>query len=101
MGAVRYSPRAEDDLYDIAIYTLDHWGIAQADLYIAGLEHFCDLLADSPRLGRPCHAIAPSLRRIEHQSHIIFFFPTDDGILISRILYKGRDITDHAFAPSG
>lgn len=97
MGVVRYSPRAEDDLDDIAIFTVEHWGVEQADRYVAGLEEFCELIADFPGIGRECDKIAPRLRRMEHQSHVLFFFPAEDGILVSRIFHKSRDISDEEF----
>jgi toxin ParE1/3/4 len=97
MGLIRYSARAEDDLYEIAIFTMGQWGIAQADRYIAGLEEFCELIANFPGIGRECDEIAPRLRRMEHESHVIFFFPKDDGILVSRVFHQKRNISDEEF----
>ena len=38
---------------------------------------------------------------MEHESHIIFFFPAEDGILVSRIFHKSRDISDEEFDEFG
>jgi toxin ParE1/3/4 len=101
MGLVRYSRRAEDDFYEIAIYTVEQWGTAQADRYMAELEAFCELLADFPGIGRECDEIAPQLRRMEHESHVVFFFSKDDGILVSRVFHKKRNISDEEFDEFG
>jgi toxin ParE1/3/4 len=97
VGVVRYSPRAEDDLYEIAIFTIERWSVEQADRYVAGLEEFCELISDFPGIGRACDEIAPRLKRMEHESHIIFFFPAEDGILVSRLFHKSWDISDEEF----
>jgi len=46
------------------------------------------MLADNPALGRSCDYIRPGLRRLEHDSHVVFYRQQLDGILISRILHR-------------
>jgi len=101
MGAVGYSPKAEDDLYEIAVFTIKKWSVVQAEQYIAGLEEFCGLISDFPGIGRECNEISLGLRRMEHKSHVVFFFPTEDGILVSRVFHKSRDISDEEFDEFG
>ncbi len=101
MSRVRYTPLAEDDLYDIATFTKKKWSVAQADRYIAGLEEFCEFVAGFPRIGRECREISPGLRRMEHESHVVFFYPTADGITVVRIFHKSRDISDDEFDEFG
>ena len=101
MGVVRYSPLAEDDLYEIALFTIENWNAEQADLYVAGLEEFCELISGFPGIGRECDEISPGLRRIEHKSHIIFFYPAEGGILVTRIFHMSRDISDEEFEEFG
>jgi plasmid stabilization system protein ParE len=48
----RFSRRAEDDLFNIGVYTLRTWGEAQVVRYIDNLEICCQMLADNPGLGR-------------------------------------------------
>ena len=79
MRVVRYSPLAEADLLDVAKFTVEKWGVEQADRYVAGLEGFCELLAGFPKMGRECNQIYRGLRRMEHESHVIFFFPRTTG----------------------
>jgi toxin ParE1/3/4 len=101
MTQYRLSVRAKNDLMEIARFTQKEWGEAQARKYVGALEQFLRLLATSPGIGRDCGEVSAGLRRMEYRSHTIFFLLADDGILISRILHKGRDIADHDFAPSG
>jgi toxin ParE1/3/4 len=101
VGRVRYTPLAEDDLYEIASFTKKKWSVAQADRYIAGLEEFCALIADFPGIGRECREISPGLRRMEHESHVVFFYPAEDGITVARIFHKSRNISDEEFDEFG
>lgn len=48
MGNYRLSENAEEDLYRIWLYGLEHWGLEQANAYFdAFMQHF-EELADSP-----------------------------------------------------
>jgi toxin ParE1/3/4 len=93
MPAFQFSERARLDLVEIADYTLDKWGIDQADRYIDSLYECFALLAKSPRIGRPCDKVREGYRRIEHQRHVIFYRIEKEGIFIGRILH-------HAMLPS-
>lgn len=88
MARVRLSRRAEDDLYNIGLYTLGTWGEAQTERYILQLEHCCRLLADNPALGRPCNNVRPGLRRMEQGKHVVFYREDAGGILVSRTLHQ-------------
>lgn len=48
MASVRFSVRARDDLRDIVRFTIRRWGEAQAERYLAELEDYARLLADTP-----------------------------------------------------
>jgi len=97
VATYRLSARAKSDLLEIARYTQHEWGETQAKTYVRGLEEFCVLIAGFPGIGRECDEIASRLRRMEHVSHVVFFFPAADGITIARILHKSRDISDEEF----
>jgi plasmid stabilization system protein ParE len=45
--------------------------------------------------------ISPLLRRMEHEAHIVFFVLTEDGILVSRVFHRSRDISDEDFEEFG
>jgi toxin ParE1/3/4 len=88
MPTLQFSRSARADLLNIGAYTLQVWGVAQAESYLAGLEGCAKLLADNPLLGRPCDWICPGLYRFEKGRHVFFYRCQDDGILISRILHQ-------------
>jgi toxin ParE1/3/4 len=85
----RFSRRAEADLLSIGDYTLRTWGEAQAYRYIGELEACCQMLANSPALGRSCDRVRPGLRRMEHGKHVVFYrLRKPGGILVVRILHQ-------------
>ena len=88
MAKVRFTRRAEADLYEIGLYTLRMWGEAQAERYLSQLERSCRLLAGKPGLGRACDEIRPGLRRMEQGKHVVFYREEADGIRIIRILHQ-------------
>jgi len=88
MPTLQFSRTAKADLLSIGAYTLQTWGVAQAERYIAGLERCAKLLAGNHLLGRPCDRVRPGLYRFEKERHVLFYRRQDDGILISRILHQ-------------
>ena len=101
MALTHYSARAESDLFEIATFTVETWGVRQADQYIRGLEELCGQLAAFPKMGRACDAISRGLRRMEYESHVVLFFPQEQGILIARVFHKSRNIRDEEFDEFG
>lgn len=95
MARYRLSRRATADVDKIADYSIDRFGIKQARRYRDGLETCFQTLAQNPELGRSAEQLAPSLRRFEHQSHIVFYIPEDFGVLIVRILHENMDVPRH------
>lgn len=94
MPGYRLSQLAEIDLEEIGAFTIENWGKAQADRYLAEFEDWLTALAKRPNIGRRCESISPGLRRIEHASHVIFFRRDAQGILILRILHY-RMLPEH------
>jgi len=88
MATVRFSRSAKADLLSIGVYTLETWGVAQAERYLDGLELCAKLLAGNPALGRTCDWIRPGLFRFEKGRHVLFYRRQEDGILVSRILHR-------------
>lgn len=88
LAEVRLSRRARADLTEIDRYTLAKWGLAQAECYLSAIQECCNRLARNPLLGRPCDDVQPSLRRIEQAEHVIFYRPSREGILVSRVLHR-------------
>jgi toxin ParE1/3/4 len=84
---VRFSTQAEDDIDQIASYTVSAWGTAQANRYLNKLEDRISALVTSPLIGRPCDSLQRVLRRLEIERHVVFYLPKPDGVLIVRVLH--------------
>ena len=95
MPRFRLSSRGEADLAEIADYTIESFGTEQARRYIEGLEVCFRALADKPSDGRDADELAPNLRRLRYQSHMIFYIPDEDGVFIVRVLHKSMDFQRH------
>jgi toxin ParE1/3/4 len=96
----RLSRLARLDLIEIADYTVDTWGAEQSFRYLDTLEACFEQLARTPAMGRPCATVRPGYRRVEHQSHVVFYRVKKKGVFIGRILHQrmlpGRHLIDDA-----
>ena len=88
MPTYRLSRLARLDLIEIADYTVDTWGLEQADRYVDGLVGCFERLARTPGIGRPCDRIRPGYRRVEHEMHVVIYRADRDSVFISRILHQ-------------
>jgi toxin ParE1/3/4 len=96
MPAYRKTRRADEDLKEIYRYTRRTWGRVQAERYIRGLEQRFTALAGNPLAGLAREDLQPSgLRSIVHGSHVIFYQPQPDGVLIVRVLHGRQDVRTH------
>ncbi|MEM8817776.1 MAG: type II toxin-antitoxin system RelE/ParE family toxin, partial [Pseudomonadota bacterium] len=68
----RLTPRAANDLDDIADYTIQSWGEDQAGEHLAALVERFESLADNPMLGRNRDDMHPGYRSFPEGSHIVF-----------------------------
>lgn len=64
MPGFRLLRRARTDLLDIAAYTADRWGDAQAERYLTGLYSGFQTIVDRPELRRPFAEIPPYFRAL-------------------------------------
>lgn len=92
MAEYRLSRRAAADLRAIAEYTIDQFGVAQARTYRDSLKSCFQELAQNSKMGRKAEQLAPSLRRFEHKSHIVFYTVENTGVYIVRILHSRMDV---------
>jgi len=95
MSEYRLSSRAESDLAEIADYTIERFGIEQARRYRDELESCIQTLAANPMIGRSADELGSKLRRYEHQSHIVFYLPSDQGVFVVRVLHQRMDYARH------
>ena len=95
MADLHLSKRAASDLAEIADYTISEFGTDQARLYRDQLRACFLSLLDNPQLGRSAEEVAPGLRRIRQQAHIVFYKYAQNELLIVRVLHHGMDFERH------
>lgn len=95
MRELRVSRRADDDLVDIARFTTAEFGVDRARNYRDQFAACFASLCDNPMLGRSADEIAPGLRRIRQQAHVVFYMPDETHVLIVRVLHHRMDFKRH------
>jgi len=95
MAAYSLSTKAALDLDRIYEYTILNFGLKQAREYLSGLQERFQDLAENPRYGRIADQLSLGLRRLEYQSHIVFYMPKGKGVLIVRVLHESMDFVRH------
>jgi len=88
MPDFRLSPKAEQDLESVWVYSFEQWGKARAESYVDSLiSAFCGL-ASSSELAVSCEHIRVGYRFCRQGKYIIYFKETVYGVEIVRILYE-------------
>lgn len=95
MLSLRKTTEAENDLIDIWLYSLDQWGVTQADHYLDQLDKGFSMIVDHPKIGKPVDHIRDGYRALSTGRHIAYYTIDDSTIWIMRILYEGMDPDQH------
>lgn len=95
MPRLAYSRAAERDLAAIHAYTIERWGEAQADRYLADLESACSRIADGSAIVARLSFRTDEMFRTRQGRHLIIFREQGDGVLIVRVLHERMDIDRH------
>ena len=95
MTQIQITNDAEQDLIDIYGYGVEHFGLAQAERYLESLHAKISLAAQHPSFGMDYGFVREGLRRLESQSHAIYFRPSAEGVRILRILSGRMDPARH------
>jgi len=72
-------------------YGIENFGLNQAQEYFLEIHGILNQLARNVNLGRCASEYAPSLKRFSHKSHTIFYFTSNEGVFIIRILGQRMD----------
>ncbi len=88
-------PRARADLDGIWAYTVETWGLEQAQTYVRALNRAFITLAKKPELGRLYDEVYEGLRVYPSGRHLVFYFVTNNGIDVVRVLHERMDIRSH------
>jgi toxin ParE1/3/4 len=88
----RLTPTAKSDFVEIWNYSVETWGLKQAEKYLQDIEDTLNQLAANPELGRQRPEIASGYYSFPAQKHIIFYLISDSYIDIIGILHGKMDI---------
>ena len=91
----RLAPETKRDLEAIWLYTLQEWGLEQANRYTDELTTVFAQLAVGPQLGTACDHIRTGYRRSRVGRHMVYYRITDYGIAVIRILHDRMLPTRH------
>jgi toxin ParE1/3/4 len=81
------SLRSKEDLRSIALYTIKKFGVVQSLKYAKGLEKELEFLSKNPNHGKRYLSTSKKmLFKYRYISHVIFYYPTQSGIFIVRVL---------------
>ena len=93
MAKYNLTNEAVDDLTNIWDYTFEKWSEKQADAYYNILLENCQLIAESPNIGKDYSVIKDELFGLKANRHIIFYRKFDNKpIEITRILHERMDL---------
>jgi toxin ParE1/3/4 len=93
--ALILSNAADVDIADIAAYTIETWGIAQADIYSEGLIDAMNGLVAVPKMLAPAADLPFLLCRVRYKSHYIYYRIERADVVVARILHKRMDPMRH------
>jgi toxin ParE1/3/4 len=93
----RYTLRqlAENDLEEIWLYSLQEWGVDQADKYIRALLSRFSWLSENPTIGKHRTDIKPGYYSFPEGRHVIFYTLTSYGIDVIGIPHQRMDVMGH------
>lgn len=88
----KLSELAEEDIYQIARYTIQQFGVIQAKKYHDDLKRTFELLASAPWIGRECSWVCNGMRRLEFKKHSIYYLPKNNTLFIARLIHYSIDV---------
>ena len=86
MAKYRLSNAAKNDLFEIAIYGDENFGISQSNVYRDQLKAHFSRLAEQPKLYAAVNDIRKGYRRSVCGVHSIYYKIEGQGVLIVRVL---------------
>ena len=95
MVRFRLSEQAVNDLEEIFVYTIETFGLLQAEKYKTALEAGLTRIAADPRKGVPWAGRSRMFFQYSCESHAIFFAKEGSTIFVVRILHLSRDFARH------
>lgn len=84
---------ARNDLKEIWSYIAER-NPTSADRILRTFKEKFQLLAENPKIGKSQDSFIVNLRRFTFKEYVIFYFPTENGVEIYRVLHGARNIDD-------
>ncbi|MCC5635590.1 type II toxin-antitoxin system RelE/ParE family toxin [Nostoc sp. CHAB 5844] len=91
MSNYSFSDGAIQDLDEICEYIARRNPKAASKLF-DDIRQKCKLVASFPNMGKSYGKLVPNLRGFIVDDYIVFYYPTEDGISITRVASGYRDI---------
>ena len=91
MARVLRTSKAEEDLVGIWSYIAAD-SLLAADKLLDDIDAACKMLSTNPLAGRLREELAPQLRSFGVSVYIVFYRPTDAGVIVIRVLHGARDL---------
>jgi len=92
MAKVFYSASAESDLLEAWLYVAED-SVSAADRMLDQIEAEAIRLLDQPLMGRERNELSPGIRSWPTSTpYILFYFPSEYGVIVARVLHHARDI---------
>lgn len=88
---VTFSPAAETDLMDIAMFIAQD-NPKRALGFVDELEGKCNALGGAPGIGTSRPELGEGIRMLPHGRYLIFYREANKGLRIERIMHSSRDI---------
>lgn len=95
MPQFKVSAKANQDLFDIGIYTQNKFGIKQRRLYLNHIADKFTLLVNKPDIGIDRFSLRNGYYSILIQKHIVFYKKYKYGIRIIRVLHQSMEFDKH------
>lgn len=99
--SLRLTRRAEASLVEIAIWTIENFGLKQAELYESELLNRCDAILNGQAHSRSCAVLvdgADDLRFVRAGEHFLVFLDWPNEVVIVDILHSRSDLPRHVAA---
>jgi toxin ParE1/3/4 len=94
---VTFSPAAQEDLIDIAVYIAQD-NAERALSFVDALESKCDALGAEPGTSTARPDFGKGIRMLPHGRYLIFCRPQNTALRIERIIHSARSIVSGDFA---
>ncbi len=92
---IKKNKRVRKDLEEIFDYSLDQFGLEQAEKYVSAFDDYFEKIRQNPSKGQRQNTVAKELWRYRKERHFIFYRIYKTHVRIVRILHDQMDFGRH------